>query len=91
MSIKKNLILRLDSFVFRSTMIHITILMTVKPMKEDRQNKKQNKHSKNNDYRQYDDELFRKQKTTKDFKRKKQSLLEDDDSWEDDLPDYYKK
>ncbi len=83
--------LLLDAFVLNSNMIYAKTPKTVKNMKEDRQHKKQNKNSKNNDYRQYDDELFRKQKTTKDFKRKKQSLLEDDDSWEDDLSDFYKK
>ncbi len=59
-------------------------------MEEDKPQKKPNKVSKNKDYRQYDEESFRKHKITKDFKRKKQSLLEEDDSWEDDLSDYLK-
>lgn len=60
-------------------------------MKEDKQSKKPNKVSKSKDFHQYDEESFRKHKTTKDFKRKKQSLREEDDSWEDDLSDYLKK
>ena len=57
-------------------------------MKEDKQPKKVSKAPKNKDFNQYDEESFRKHKTTKDFKRKKQSLREQDDSWEDDLSEY---
>lgn len=50
-------------------------------MKEDR-NKKPNKNSRIRYDLQNDDESLRQRKTTKDFKRKKQSILEEE-SWED--------
>ena len=58
-------------------------------MKDDRQPKRKPKSDKKRDFNQYDEESLRKFKTTKDFKRKKQSLQEED-SWEDDWTDYLK-
>lgn len=56
-------------------------------MKEN--SKKQPKSKDKKQFLPQDDESFREHKTTKDFKRKKQSL-QDDDSWED-WQEYYKK
>lgn len=59
-------------------------------MKENNQTNKKDKYKKNKDIYRFDEESFRKHQTTKNFKRKKQSLQEED-SWEEDWSNYFKK